>query len=379
MPELWVYVDESSSPHPTANTDEAFWLGALVTTQPIDGTITDEALARLRKDPDAQGNDSDAKTLARGYFHASFDSKNAHSALCRSIVDGGLDGEFSATFWRFGRHNSGEYSGAGLHRMSVLLTTQRTLDDHCDTVNFVIARRQGSFDDAQIAEWPNYSRNTQLESLARWPGGLPFRVRFPRITTRATNADEPGVQICDFVLWAAQRARPEMLTPTGKNDWLERVRFRPRSGGGQEKGAWQSFAGHLGRGARLRSPMLQNDRGARHPNQLDEDELFALLREIAADVRKAQAICRQHRQIGHLEEVLNAATSYLERIRHDAIEDARVGLNLLVTAFLQLCDTLPIYDVMNEVESTRATEKRALAAGFLGGRVRLWLPANASL
>src|SRR4051812_26671280 len=119
MAEAWVYIDESQSPH-AAGVDEGqpFWLGALITAFPIEQKLIAEALDKLRADPDAAGNVHDIATLSRGYFHASDDSKNAHSWICQAIVAAPIDATFSATQWFFDRHDSDQYKGADLHRLT---------------------------------------------------------------------------------------------------------------------------------------------------------------------------------------------------------------------------------------------------------------------
>ena len=67
------------------------------------------------------------------------------------------------------------------------------------------------------------------------------------------------------------------------------------------------------------------------------------------------------------------------RVCTETVEALTPKLNAVATAFLVVCDTLPIYDVTNPRACSRASEKRSLAAAFLGGRAELWFPAEVAL
>ncbi len=199
MREAWVYIDESHEPYGAGNPNaNPFWLGALVTPVPISTAVVEEALKNLSKDPDVVGNAQDEETARRGYFHASFDSKNAHSWFCRSIVQGGVQAAFFANQWFFNRDDSENLEGTRLHRLSTLLGTSFVLGCDFDAIHFAIATRFGSFEPQQVDEWPAYCRKTGLEALVDMPQ---MPVRFPQITAVASDGQNPGVQVCDFVLW----------------------------------------------------------------------------------------------------------------------------------------------------------------------------------
>ena len=71
-----------------------FWVGALSVEQPITESLVKSALTQLGKNLGSIQNKNDVKTMKRGYFHASFDSDNAHSVLCEEIINSKIDANF---------------------------------------------------------------------------------------------------------------------------------------------------------------------------------------------------------------------------------------------------------------------------------------------
>lgn len=215
--DAWVYIDESQAPYATGvDKGQPFWLGALLVDSPIGSPLISSALEQLRKDPDIVGSVQDAATLERSYFHASEDSKNAHSWLCRAIRSEIQAASFSATQWFFDAKDGEDLEGSKLHQMATLLSTSTALQDGYDCVHVIVAERIGTFDQTHIQQWPDLVREQQLGSFVRMPA-LPCR--FPRIVTTVGKPSDPGIQVADFVLWAIQRSKPNKLTPTGNRDW----------------------------------------------------------------------------------------------------------------------------------------------------------------
>ncbi|MFT3840774.1 MAG: hypothetical protein QM723_27535 [Myxococcaceae bacterium] len=96
MAEAWVYIDESQGPAADAvDPGKPFRVGALVLEAPVPLQVPSDGLAILRADKDSKSNKYDQATLARGYFHASIDSANAHSALTNAIKKAAIGGTFT--------------------------------------------------------------------------------------------------------------------------------------------------------------------------------------------------------------------------------------------------------------------------------------------
>jgi|GEM_PF-5956666 len=76
-----------------------------------------------------------------------------------------------------------------------------------------------------------YVEEDALHSMVSTPW---IPVRFPKIDARPANGETPGIQVCDFVLWALQRSWPNGLTPQDKDktDWVKRLGLTSRVAGG---------------------------------------------------------------------------------------------------------------------------------------------------
>ncbi len=376
MADAWVYIDESQAPHAEGTeAGQPFWLGALITEKPIDQNLIGGALSRLGADPDACGNSHDQATLARGYFHASEDSKNAHSWICRAIVDGPLVASFSATQWFFGREDSAEFEGVGLHRLTALVSASMAFQDDFDCVHVFIANRDGSFAQRDLDEWPAYCKRTQLEGVVHNPA---IPARFPVVDAALVEAAHPGVQVCDFVLWAAQRSRPERLIPTGNDDWVRRLRLDLWASGSVENSAFQRLLGKLGEGV---DRSIHPPAGAPIPRSvvdISDPERWELVEEIAVDVHRAKACAKGSPRIGHVVHLLADASAQCNRTGLEG-RDLERTLSDLMEAFLLVCDTLPVYVTTDGAAWARAAEKRSLAAFFLRVGGPLWVPDDFSL
>ncbi|MDI3286160.1 hypothetical protein [Polyangium sp. 15x6] len=376
MGDAWVYIDESQAPHATgAEAGQPFWLGALITEQPIEQGLIDGALGQLKADPDSVGNTQDEATLGRGYFHASEDSKNAHSWICRAIVDAPVHAKFSATRWFFDRHDSNEYDGAKLHRLTALLSVMTALQDDFETIHVFVASREGSFEQTHMVQWPDYCLKMQLGALVDMPI-LP--TRFPRIDAQLVSPNHPGIQACDFILWAVQRSKPVRLSPTGKSDWLKRLGLQLWADGGAENSAQQALEGILGKGIERAILPPMDSPPPRRLESLDAAERWALVQQIADDVHRAASLAEGNPRIGHLAAYLERASAGCERAHQVSPNELRELLGAMMEAFLLTCHTLPMFDVTDGAAWARVTEKRILAAAFMKGDW-LWLPPSFSL
>lgn len=378
MAEAWVYIDESQAPSAVGVEDgRPFQLAALLVEEPISSKLTEGAMASLRQDPDAGVDPIDARTFARGYFHASEDSKNGHSWLCRAIVEAPINGHIFVERWFFGRDKGDEYEGAKLHRLFVLLSIGAAVFGNYDAIHICLASRQGTFDEAHLREWHEYFLTTLLRGSMENPG---FPTRFPRLDVQLADGREPGIQVVDFILWAVQRADYVTLKPAGKSDWARRLKLNVTSDGGIVDHAHQFLHGEVGKPVhRHELPPVLGGVPARDPSSLNDGEKWTLLREIAADVHRAARVVAGNSRIGHFAETLREATAPSRASGWKTEEELLAALNLLLEAFLLVCDTLPLYDLTDPTVRTRTTEKRALAGAFLVKGLRLWVPLDGTL
>ncbi|UQA56325.1 hypothetical protein [Polyangium aurulentum] len=248
--------------------------------------------------------------------------------------------------------------------------------DDFDTIHVFVASREGSFEQKHVDAWPDYCTNMQFGALVGMPA-LPSR--FPRIDAKLVSPDNPGVQVCDFVLWATQRSRPHGLNPTGKSEWLRRLKLDLWAASGAKDSAQQALEGRLGTGVERYIIQPTDSPPPRKLQDLDDAERWALTRQIANDVHRAAAIARGSSKIGHLAGMLERASSACEIAHQMHTSELGEALSNLMEAFLLVCHTLPVFDVADGAAWARATEKRFLASAFMKREIPLWMPNAFSL
>lgn len=79
--EIFAYADETIFDIDSAQGIYAVGYGIFISQHPITSDVVSEAMTNLKNDPEINDT-SDISTIAHGYFHASEDSKNAHSHFC---------------------------------------------------------------------------------------------------------------------------------------------------------------------------------------------------------------------------------------------------------------------------------------------------------
>ena len=376
MADAWIYVDESQGPSALGTeAGRPFWLAALILETPITHDLIDAALERLRKDPDAARNSQDQATLARGFFHASEDSKNAHSALCTAIIERDLAAAFDSSQWFFARDEEG-IEGSRLHRLSVALSAMSAFQSDYDRLHLVVARRDGTFAEQDVPKLLEFVREAGFYNVAQMPH---LQTRFGAIDLQLADGKHPGVQVCDLVLWAIQRAKPEKLKHTGDTRWLERLRIFVWAQGGAEGGPQQKVAATLGKGVKPTLLLLPGTVTPRPLADLTGPEQWELVREMAADVHRATEIASASPRIKHLASDVAQASALCESAHTLSREDLANALRAIMSTFVLLCDTLPVFDRHSVEACTRAAEKRDVAAEYLSRTGRLWVPTRFSL
>ena len=148
MKEWYIYIDESGDPNPqiVEGSEAIFSAGMLLTTSEVVQSQINEALGKLKNDSDFD-DDLDTNTLDRGYFHASFDSKNAHSYICRvaSSVNPALLEVFRFDRTSEGYRQRSDETARTRHVNFVNLLICRSSTSRIDKVNVFIAERQQTF------------------------------------------------------------------------------------------------------------------------------------------------------------------------------------------------------------------------------------------
>ena len=166
--------------------------GCLSADEKTADIVINEALQNLKNDPDF--DDKDKTTLARGYFHACDDSKNAHSHLCNSIRKN-LKGNFTSFFYKTKNKTDLEllfkYTQDSIG-VSTLFATR-------EEINVSFECRNNKTEQA-FRKWYENLINKLFPNLFENPK---IELCFPKTNFFVHKKQNSIGQICDFLLWAA--------------------------------------------------------------------------------------------------------------------------------------------------------------------------------
>lgn len=193
----YVYVDETALDLPSGR---LFGAGALFVREPVEGDLIDRAMSALRDDPDRRPSSArfdpkleslDAQTFERGFFHASEDTKNAHSHFAKEIR-AGVQGEFHAAFGPSKGGSTRTFRDRTLDALLPFLRQGVRLD--------VTFEQRSGFDNGGDAQRlvDHLFRGLDVTAFEL----LSFRNLYPRIDVRIESKHEPGLQVTDMLLWS---------------------------------------------------------------------------------------------------------------------------------------------------------------------------------
>lgn len=329
-PGRYVYLDETTS----GGNTPLIGCGMLVVDQAVGSDEIEIAMSELRKAlpaGDEFTRKRDEQTLERGYFHASKDSRHAHSVLCSLIQR--VDGHFYGSL----------YDQSKLHEHSLKLadvyeqTTREGLVlglRSRSPVQVCAEERDGLSIDTLRASHRRFEEEV-LESAVKVPQIPAF---FPQVKFEVRSKPEPGLQLCDFLLWSACRSF------RGRATWLERAvesarfQFRAHS----EDYRWRDYDCELGKGCE--EPVLYYT----HEDQMREPEVsgrnLLIGSFLTADELHAK-LC-QSGLPAHLTH-LRREVDELSRSRRSVLS-AHDYVSGLARLYLKLFDTLPVITAQTE-------------------------------
>ena len=204
----YLYLDESYF----SNLGDFTAYGCLTTDIEIQNHIVESALEQLHKDPDrfdVRTKNLDDRTLKEKFFHASEDSKNAHSHICKAINEN-VTGFFHSHFIDTKAERSQRLTDRlGFLANACALEGTRTLDP----VILILEGRSG-LNKEKLNQWKSDFETRLASSIYDLPW-LP--APFPNIEFKIADKRESGLQVVDFILWAVGRHK------NGKSTWLRRL------------------------------------------------------------------------------------------------------------------------------------------------------------
>lgn len=209
---LYCYCDEAQFDGEKGTT---YGVGALLTDTPVEARVTESALEALRAYP--QADEWDLRTVQRGYFHASEDSKIAHSVICSSI-NTTVTGNFLYQHTRDGpsllvQHPSRPTQET--HYATTLSGIVVQASQHAHDLELIVEDRPGLQQQQVEAEVERVYR--LREAFAARQPNVPLL--FPRCSVRIASKFEPGLQVVDFLLWSTNRLHRKEPDRT----WFDRL------------------------------------------------------------------------------------------------------------------------------------------------------------
>lgn len=216
------------------NTDvRALGCGILICKTEITQEVIKEAIHNLSADPDFDEK-KDSRTLQRNYFHASDDSKNAHSHLSNSI-NKNVTGVFDFTYF----DNSTESQLNNLiHTEGIFkrcLTGSSIEFFNYPEEVFLVIEKRNKLNERDVEKWK--------ESVYRLFEGTSYdipsyKTYFPKINILLAGKSNPGLQVVDYILWAVNRSKK---TPPNEI-WMKRLAIKTwhyyKDDNGQNRGQY---------------------------------------------------------------------------------------------------------------------------------------------
>lgn len=212
MKKLYAYSDEATFHR---GTDRITGTGILFTKTPITEEIIKNALSKLKVDEDFDLK-KDSRTIQRGYFHGSEDSKNAHSYLCREIVKN-IEGSFTYSYIKQGDITNKLEDQEKYNRLTLQLASTKLFQGYYD-VDLVVEERT-KFNNIQAQKFiSRFYFGVEVLSYK-----LPSIINlFPKLNVKVAGKKNIGLQVVDFILWAMNRS---FMSPPD-NIWRDRLELK---------------------------------------------------------------------------------------------------------------------------------------------------------
>ena len=214
---VFAYADETIFNVNSKNTLRALGCGILICKTEIVTEVIQEAITNLSNDPDFDKR-QDRRTLERNYFHASDDSKNAHSHICNSInkhIKAIFDFTYYDNILETLLNNSTHVEGI----LKRCLTSSTIEFFNYPEEVFLIIEKRDQLNKTQIKEWKDFVYRLFEGASYNIPS---YKTYFPKINILLEGKSSPGLQVVDFLLWSVSRSKK-----SPKNTiWMKRLLFK---------------------------------------------------------------------------------------------------------------------------------------------------------
>lgn len=332
--EIFAYADETIFDIDSNNGNYAVGYGIFISQRPITTEVVYEAMDNLKNDPEIN-NTSDLSTIANGYFHASEDSKNAHSHFCNSIRKH-VKGIFDFSYHILSTNIPEEKNQQQRFFNNCLNGSSIEFFDSMKTVNLTIEGRN-ELSKESLEQW----RRKIYEIFEGASYELPsFKTYFPKINIEIKGKSNPGLQVTDFISWAASRTLKLPSNPKW-DTWFKRLPFVTISRDTSESQKQKRIKGYLNEIPAPWDDYPQNF----VKSKTNEDVLNAYI--------VIERIIRSITESDFTEGNIHLYNDFMaaKRLCTELIHFQQEHLETIGRAFIRLFDSLPIYKNIQNSDS----------------------------
>ncbi len=328
---IYAYADETIFILDNLTNQTALGCGIFISDTEIKQGLIREALYNLKSDPEFQTK-LDGRTIKRKFFHASDDSKNAHSHLCVAI-NKHLKGVFDFSYFDNVTEKDLKNSKFRENIISRCLSAS-TLEffNSPREVYLTVEQRQG-YNDSDTSNWLQHIYHMYEGASYDIPS---FKTFFPKITISLRGKREPGLQITDFLMWSVNRSIRKVPNAT----WLQRLKFTRwhfyRDENSHNRGQYQ-----------LNTLSLTNP-SENYPFKFKKPETWYLCLEAYILIERFLIAYDIEDFPPHALHLFDEFQSISARLKDTDYHIKSEDLELIGSVFLKLFDTIPLYkDVEN--------------------------------
>jgi hypothetical protein len=214
---IYADADETIFTMNTQTNELALGCGILVTKLEIEQSIINEALFNLANDNKFDMR-KDKRTIDRNFFHSSEDSPNGHSYLCETI-NKHVKGIFDYTFIDNISQNDIKKSGFSEKIFNRCLSNSTLeLFTTTDEIFLTIEKRE-TISEQTLSKWQNQLYKLYEGVTYNTPS---YKTYYPKLNIILKDKKEPGLQVVDFLMWAANRTK----TFVHNSVWHDRLRYK---------------------------------------------------------------------------------------------------------------------------------------------------------
>lgn len=309
--------------------------GVLKTSAKISQEIIKAALIELESDPDRnhiQLKEIDRNTLNSGFFHASQDSKNAHSHLCRQISSK-IKCEIAYTFFPLIKTDRKKRLSEVF--LETLHLTSLEIFQISSPITFIIEERDDfTKKDAELAIEKLFEKIDQSLFSHNWQPTF-----YPRIEIQVKGKHEAGLQVLDFILWSIVRKQGFKK----KDEWFNRLPIQFSTTAQSESGDMFFGTCNLNRFKYTNKIIEYPEKLFKIPDIQTKDELIQRYIVIEKTI-KLLTKNKIPKELGHFTEKISEIENLL-KINNQSIE----LIKKICTIYIRIFDMLPIHNERNRI------------------------------